>query len=159
VGSEARTVRTSILRLGLGALGLSVAFGAAGLRADAEGVTRIQQSDGTVQVYRDSHLRLVGKTLWITSADHRGRLQVVNGACSFAGELQRCLTDAVTLHQHGRTHDIAIDHGTVYLNLSDAAQVLPHSGQQLAPRNVLVAFRTAHGTYVSVRGALDEAPQ
>ena len=132
---------------------------ATGSRADANGVTRIQQSDGTVQVYRDARLKLVGKTLWITSADHRGVLQVVNGACSFAGEVQRCLTDTVTLRQHGRVHNIAVDHGTVYLNLSSAAQQLPHSGEQLAPQNVLVAFRTARGTFVSVRGSLDEVPK
>jgi hypothetical protein len=132
---------------------------ASGGRAGATGTTRIQQSDGTVQVYRDAHLRLVGETLWITSADHRGVLQVVNGACSYAGELQRCLTDGVTLRQHGRVHNIAVAHGTVYMNLSTSAQQLPHSGEQLAPQNVLVAFRTAHGTFVSVRGSLDAAPK
>lgn len=147
-----------VLRVGLGvvaSVGLFLVATAA--RADADGVTRIQQSDGTVQTYPDAHIRLRGSTLWITSADHRGVLQVVNGACSFAGELQRCLTDTVTLHQHGKTHVIAVEHGTVYLNLSTAAQQLPHSGQQLASQSVLVAFRTARGTFVSVRGQLDEA--
>ena len=146
------------LRAGLGvvaSVGLFLIATAA--RADADGVTRIQQSDGTVQTYPDARLRLRGNTLWVTSADHRGVLQVVNGACSFAGELQRCLTDTVTLHQHGSTHVIAVEHGTVYLNLSAAAQQLPHSGQQLAPQSVLVAFRTVRGTFVSVRGQLDEA--
>jgi hypothetical protein len=155
-------VRNLVFRFRLGAvIGIvfSVLVLATGIRADANGVTRIQQSDGTVQVYRDARLRLVGNTLWITSADHRGVLQVVNGACSYAGELQRCLTDTVTLHQHGRVHNIVVDHGTVYVNLSDAAQQLPHSGEQLAPQNVLVAFRTARGTFVSVRGSLDEAPR
>ncbi len=151
-------MRSSVFRPWLGVM-LGLVFVAAGVSADAHGTTRIQQSDGSVQVYRDAHLRLVGNTLWITSADHRGVLQVVNGACSFAGELQRCLTDAVTLHQHGRVHTIAVEHGTVYLNLSDAAQALPHSGQELAPQNVLVAFRTAHGTFVAVRGSLDEVPK
>jgi hypothetical protein len=140
-------------------LGFALVLAGTGAGADANGTTRIQQSDGTVQVYNDARLTLVGKTLSIRSADHRGILRVVNGACSFVGELQRCLTDTVTLHQHGVDHNIAVDHGTVYLNLSAAAQQLPHSGEQLAPQNVLVAFRTARGTFVSVRGSLDEAPK
>ena len=140
-------------------LGFILIFVATGVRAGATGVTRIQQSDGTVQVYNDARLTLVGKTLRIRSADHRGVLEVVNGACSYAGELQRCLTNGVTLRQHGAVHAISVVHGTVYLNLTPSAQQLPHSGEQLAPQNVLVAFRTAHGTFVSVRGSLDEAPK
>jgi hypothetical protein len=153
-------VNYGLLRVGVvvvASLGLFLI--ATGARSDADGVTRIQQSDGTVQTYPDARLRLRGNTLWVTSADHRGVLQVVNDACSFAGELRRCLTETVTLHQHGTTHAIAVDHGTVYLNLSAAPQPLPHSGQQLAPQSVLVAFRTARGTFVSVRGSLDEAPK
>jgi uncharacterized membrane protein len=69
------------------------------------------------------------------------------------------LTNTVTLRQHGVVHTIAVAHGTVYMNLSATAQQLPHSGEQLAPQNVLVAFRTARGTFVSVRGSLDEAPK
>ena len=160
--SEGLDVRNGIFHPWLGTvagLGFVLIFVATGVRADANGVTRIQQSDGTVQVYNDARLTLVGKTLKIRSADHRGVLEVVNGACSFVGELQRCLTDTVTLHQHGTVHNIAVDHGTVYLNLSGAAQPLPHSGEQLAPQNVLVAFRTARGTFVSVRGSLDEVPK
>jgi hypothetical protein len=155
-------VRNGIFHPSLGTvagLGFVLIFVATGVRADANGVTRIQQSDGTVQVYNDARLTLVGKTLEIRSADHRGVLEVVNGACSFVGELQRCLTDTVTLRQHGQVHTIAIDHGTVYLNLSDTAQQLRHSGKRLGPKNVLVAFRTARGTFVSVRGSLDQVPK
>lgn len=64
---------------------------AIGAPASAQGITRVQQSDGSVQVYRDVRMRLNGKTLWITSADRRGALEIANGACSFAGELERCL--------------------------------------------------------------------
>lgn len=153
-------MRYGHLRAGLGVVAsLGFLLGATAAPSAASGLTRIQQSDGTVQTYPDAHLRLRGNTLWITSADKRGVLEVVNGACSYAGELQRCLTGAVTLHQHGLTHAIAIEHGTVYLNLTPDAQTLPHSGDQLAPHDVLVAFRTQRGTFVSVRGTLDEVSQ
>ncbi len=129
---------------------------ATGAQAGAAGTTRVQQRDGSVQLYRDVRMSLKGETLWIKSADHKGALEVVDGACSFVGELQRCHPYAVTLHQHGRSRAIAIDRGTVYLNLSGAGQRLHHSSEVLAPRHVLIALHTVHGTYVSVQGALDE---
>ncbi len=125
-------------------------------QASAQGVTRIQQSDGSVQLYHDVRMSLKGETLWIRTADHEGVLEIVNGACSFTGDLQRCLPSAVTLHQSGRTHSITIDRGTVYLNLTDTAQRLHYSSRMLPPHNVLVEMHTIHGTFVSVQGTLDE---
>ena len=128
---------------------------AIGLPAGAAGVTRVNQSDGSVQTYTDVRVSLKGQTLWIASADHKGTLEIVDGACSFIGGMQRCLPYAVTLHQHGQSHAIAIDRGTVYLNLSDTPQHLRRSSKLLAPRNVLVALHTNRGTFVSVEGSLD----
>lgn len=123
--------------------------------ASAQGTARVQQSDGSVQVYRDVKMRFNGKALWITSADRRGALEIATGACSFAGELQRCLPYAVTWHQDGRAHKIALARGTVFINLTDAAQQLHHSSEMLAPRNVLVALHTVRDTFVSIRGTLE----
>jgi hypothetical protein len=82
-------------------------------------------------------------------------LEVESGACSFVGQLQRCLPFATKLHQHGKTHQITLEHGAVYMNLTTALAQMPHSSQELAPNSVLVLLHTAHGTYVSVRGTLD----
>jgi hypothetical protein len=123
--------------------------------ASAEGVTRVQQSDGTVQVYEHVSIRLDGQNLWLRSADGMGVLEVADGACSFVREIQRCLPFETTLHQHGESHAIALEHGTVYLNLTDDPHRLPHSDDRLAPHNVLVLLHTARGTYISVKGTLD----
>jgi hypothetical protein len=123
--------------------------------ANAEGVTRVQQSDGTVQTYDRVTIRLAGETLWLRSPDRRGVLEVTSGACSFVGQLQRCLPFRTTLHQHGTTHQIALERGAVYLNLTAGSHRLPHSSQHLGPHAVLVLLHTEHGTYVSVKGALD----
>ena len=122
---------------------------------NAEGVTRVQQSDGSVQIYDDVNIRLSGQTLWLRTPDRKGVLEVASGACSFVGALQRCLPFTTTLHQHGKTHQIALEHGAVYLNLTDASHHMPHSSQRLRPHAVLVLLHTAHGTYVSVKGTLD----
>jgi hypothetical protein len=71
------------------------------------------------------------------------------------GSLQRCLPYSTTLHQHGTVHDIALDHGAVYLNLTNAVHHLPHSSERLRPHAVLVLLHTARGTLVSVKGTLD----
>ena len=128
---------------------------ALGLPATAHGVTRLEQSDGVVHAYANVELRLVGETLWVTSPDRRGALEIAGGACSFTGGLQRCLPYALTLHQAGRTHAIGIDRGTVYVNLTPVTLALRRSSELLAPRGVLVAVHTVHGTSISIRGMLD----
>jgi len=143
------------LRLWLGGIAVALLV-ATGAPASAQGTARVQQSDGTVQVYNAVRMRFNGKALWITSADRRGALEIATGACSFAGQLQRCLPYAVTWHQDGRAHKIALERGTVFINLTAAAQPLHHSSEMLAPRNVLVALHTMRDTFVSIRGTLEE---
>jgi len=124
--------------------------------ASAKGVTLIQRADGSVRTYVDVNIRLSGQTLWLRSADQKGVLKIVNGACSFIGAIQRCLPYAVALIQDGKTRQIAILHGTVFLNLSTAAQHLPRSSEELAPRTILALWRTVRGTYVTIKGTIDE---
>jgi hypothetical protein len=127
--------------------------------ASAKGVTLVQQADGTVRTYVDVNIRLSGQTLWLRSADRKGVLRIINGACSFVGAIQRCLPYAVALIQDGKTRQIAILHGTVFLNLSNTAAHLPLSSDELAPRTILALWRTVRGTYVTIKGKLDEVSQ
>ena len=124
--------------------------------ASAKGVTLVQQADGSVHTYIDVNIRLSGQTLWLRSADRKGVLKIGNGACSFIGAIQRCLPYAVGLIQDGKTRQIAILHGTVFLNLSNTAQHLPRSSEVLAPRTILALWRTVRGTYVTIKGTIDE---
>ena len=127
--------------------------------ASAKGVTLVQQADGSVRTYIDVNIRLSGQTLWLRSADRKGILKIGNGACSFMGAIQRCLPYSVALIQDGKTRQIAIIHGTVFLNLSNTAQHLPLSSEELAPRTILALWRTVRGTYVTIKGKLDEVDQ
>src|ERR1700734_414916 len=113
--------------------------------ASAKGVTLVQQADGSVRTYIDVNIRLSGQTLWLRSADRKGILKIGNGACSFMGAIQRCLPYSVALIQDGKTRQIAIIHGTVFLNLSNTAQHLPLSSEELAPRTILALWRTVRG--------------
>jgi len=123
---------------------------------NATGVTLIQQADGAARTYLDVNIRMAGHTLWLRSADRQGTLEIVNGACSFSGAIQRCLPYAVTLHQDGKSHQIQISHGTVFLNLSNTGQHLPRSSEELAPRTVVILLHTQHGTYITAKGEIDQ---
>jgi hypothetical protein len=127
--------------------------------ASAKGVTLVQQADGSVNTYIDVNMRLAGQTLWLQTADKQGVLKIVSGACSFTGAIERCLPYAVTLIQNGKTRQIAILHGTVFLNLSNTAQRLPLSSEELAPRTILALWRTVRGTFVTIKGELDEVSE
>lgn len=124
--------------------------------ASAKGVTLVQQSDGSVQTYLDVMISVTGQKLRLETADQKGVLEIKNGACSFVGEIQRCLPYAVTLTQHGKSRPILLTHGTVFLNLTNDAQTLPHSSEELAPRTVLALLHTQHGTYITVKGRIDK---
>jgi hypothetical protein len=126
------------------------------LPADATGVTLIQQKDGSVKTYSDVYIRLVGQTLTLRSPDGKGLLTITTGSCSFAKDIEQCLPYAVTLEQNGKTHVITVSYGTVFLNLTNAEHHLSLSSDTLAPHTALVIFKTAHGTYVTSKGKLDE---
>jgi hypothetical protein len=137
-------------------LALAAAWLSASVPASARGVTLIQESNGTAKTYSNVYMAVAGQTLTLRSSDGKGTLRIATGACSFDKNVQRCLPYSVTLTQAGKTHKIALSYGTVFLNLANQAHHLPHSSEMLAPRTVLVLLKTAHGTYVTAKGTLDE---
>jgi hypothetical protein len=137
-----------------GVLALLITFSGSG--AIAKGTVRIEQSDGAVQSYRGSVVRIVGDTVRVFSPDNRDTLIISHAACTYVGEIRRCLPYRLALRRNGTDHPIGFDHGTVYFNLSADAQALPRSSQQLPPNGVLVFVRTARGTSIAVRGTIDK---
>jgi hypothetical protein len=135
-------------------LSVAVAFPA---RGAAEALVRVQQSDGTTQVYRNVHATLSGTTLWLRSPDRKDRLQIVSAACSFPHDLQRCLPYQVILHKPDRTHQLTITRGVFYVNLTTEPHHLLHSSQVVAPHGVMVFLHTTRGTYVSAIAAAEVA--
>jgi hypothetical protein len=143
--------------LAIAALGAAfAAWACAPGSARAEGVLRVQQSDGTVRVYRRVHVRIAGSTLWLRSPDGHDELKIESEACSYAGPLERCFPYDTTLRRRGVLHHIALERGTVYANLTGADAQLPHSSQHVGPLDVLVQLHTTRGTYLSLSGTLDD---
>lgn len=120
----------------------------------AKGTVVVQQADGSKQSYPNSTLRIVGKTLRLTSADRKGTLIITDAACSYVGKLLQCLPYAATLQQNG-THTIALQRGMIYINPTGETQRLKYSSTQIPPHGVLAIVRSVAGTYVSVSGTLD----
>jgi hypothetical protein len=135
---------------------LGLVLGSSAFPGAAEGVTRIQQADGTTQIYRHVTMRMAGPTLWLRSGDHAGVLEVTSGACTYLAGLQRCLPYKTVYHDRGTAHAIALEHGAIYTNLTGNAVQLPHSGDRLGPHEVRVVLHTMRGTYVTVQGTLDQ---
>jgi hypothetical protein len=134
------------------ALALAGSFSA----ALAKGTARVQESSGAVREYRGVSIRLVDhRAVRITSADGRGTLLVSKGACTYTGELERCLPYRIELDQLGKKHAIDFQRGTEYVNRSDEPQPLPLSSMHVPPHGILLSLVTAHGTYITVRGTFD----
>jgi hypothetical protein len=147
------------VRSGLGALLAALAVIVFAAPSVAKGVVRVQQGDGTVKYYRDARLRLHANTLRIVSADGWGTIVVRHAACMTLGQLMRCLPYSLALDQNHVTRTLGFSRGAIYVNTSGSAQSLPHSSTQLPPNGVVLSIVTERGTYISVRGTLDEVAQ
>jgi hypothetical protein len=133
--------------------GAVIALGAAGAPALA-GTVRVQQHDGSVQVYDHVSITFTSdRTARITTHDGKGTLVITEGGCSYIGAIRRCFPYQMHLEQDG-DHPIDFDRGTFYYNPTDQAQTLPYSSQQIPPHGVIGSMKTKHGTYVSVFGTL-----
>ncbi len=143
--------------LAIAALVTSVAIAAP---AAAKGTVRIQQADGSVQTYDNVTLkRHAEDALYVTTADGDGTLVITKGACSYVGNLLRCLLDQAELQQGGTTTRLDFEQGTLFANLTNSKQNLLNSSQGLLPGGVLVALRSPRGTYINISGTIERQHQ
>ena len=125
--------------------------------AAAKGLVRVQQADGSIQEYPNATIDYSksAKTLKITTADGKGSLLIDQAACSYVGELFRCLLTHMTLTQNGQTHPLDFDNGTIYANTTDAKVNFPSSSQGLPPNGIVMTLKTHIGTYITMTGTID----
>lgn len=129
---------------------------AGAIAAQATGTVRVQQNDGSTQLYPNASIRVTNKTLRITTADKKGTLVIDKAACSFIGAVMRCLPYNMTLDQGGGAHPLDFQRGTVYLNPTTDKQPLPLTSKQLPPHGIMLSLTTKIGTIVDVTGVMDE---
>jgi hypothetical protein len=123
--------------------------------ASAAGNVSVWQ-DGTTQQYGGVKIRIVDKTLRITSADGKGTLVIQKAACSYVGEIQTCLPYQLALEQGGTSKPVNIKRGTVYVNLTSGTLQLPNSTTQIGPRGIVMSMTTKIGTVINLTGTIDE---
>jgi hypothetical protein len=136
-------------------LALALATSAA---AHASGIARVQHVDGKVEIYQ-VNIRIEKmnelKTMRISTTDGKGTLIIKQAACSAAGEIIRCYPYDIELDQEGSVKPINLSSGTLYVNKTDTAQMMPHSTAHIAPHSILLTLRTKLGTYINVDGQID----
>ncbi len=123
--------------------------------AVATGTMRVQQNDGSVRVYQNATIKVSQKTLRITSADKKGTIVIDKAACSFIGQVMRCLPYSMTLDQGGGAHPLDFQRGTVYINPTTTKQPLPLTSKQLEPNGIMLSLTTKIGTVVDLTGTID----
>lgn len=125
-------------------------------QAGATGTVRVQQSNGTVKTYDDVSIRVKHNTVRIGTKDQKGVLVIDRAACSYVGELLRCLPTSFQLVQSDQTKTIQLINGLVYLNLTDQPQQMSLSSTQMKSHHLMLTLHTMRGTYITVRGQIDE---
>ena len=136
-----------------GALLLVVGSGA---MAGATGTAKVWQHDGTEKTYRNISIRIARQELALTTPDGLGTLVIGKAACMKQGALVECLPYDATLFQNGQKRRIALRSGSVWLNPTTSAQLLPDSSAQVQPHGVLISASSKAGTFFSLTGTVDE---
>src|SRR5215472_16519572 len=123
----------------------------------ATGTVRIQQSNDSVQTYTGVVLKIVNKTLTLTSADGVSTVVISGVDCGDINteQLVRCTGGKMSLQQDGSMNQIPFKRATFYFNLTDQDQMLPLSTMKVAPHSVVFAAQTAKGTFITGDGRLD----
>jgi len=147
------------IRMALAGAVLALALAAAPA-AQARGTATVTKSSGTIRTYQNVRIRLIGTTsLRVTSADGQGTLSVHHAACSYIGDLRRCLPFEITLDQHGAKHLLDLQRGTLYVNVTGGSLQMPHSTMLVPAHSIVLSLETERGTVISVTGSLDGGAQ
>jgi hypothetical protein len=124
--------------------------------ARAQGTLTIQHVNQSPDTYAGVAVKVIHNTLNITSEDGKGTLIITQAACAYQGEIKVCLPTAVTLVQSGGAHALDLKRGTLYANMTDSMQWLPHSTTQLPPGGIVMSLLSGKGTYINLVGRIDK---
>lgn len=124
--------------------------------ANATGTINIHHKDGTVNTYRDVEIKVFSGSLFLTSDDGDGTIVVTRAACSYRDKIIVCLPTTVALVQEGKSNALDLKSGTIYLNYTNAEQPMSNSSAKLPANSILLALATKNGTYINVRGRIDQ---
>jgi hypothetical protein len=116
----------------------------------------VTKASGVVRTYEHVRIHMFGtSSLRISSEDGRGSLTINHAACSYVGEIQRCLPYQITIDQNGEKHLIDLERGTLYLNTTAGPLPMPHSSLAVPADSIVLALRTERGTLISAMGHID----
>jgi hypothetical protein len=124
--------------------------------ADATGTATVRQSDGSQKTYTNVSIRLAREELALTTSDGKGTLVIAKAACTKSGALVQCLPYDGTLFQGGKTHEVVIVNGSVWLNPTTSQQTVSSSGAHVPPHGVVVSVTSKNGTHISLTGTVDQ---
>jgi hypothetical protein len=124
--------------------------------ASATGTIDIQHRDGTINSYHDVTIKVFSGSLFLTSNDGDGTIVVTRAACAYQEQIIVCLPTSAALVQNGKSDALNLKSGTIYLNYSDEAQPLSRSSAKLPAHSIMLALTTRNGTFVTVRGRIDQ---
>ncbi len=58
--------------------------------------------------------------------------------------------------QEGKSNALDLKSGTIYLNYTNAEQPMSNSSAKLPANSILLALATKNGTFINVRGRIDQ---
>ena len=124
--------------------------------SQATGTISIHHQSGAVNSYNDVEIKVLSGSLFLTTDDGDGTIVVTRAACSYQGKIIVCLPTLAALVQDGETSALNLKTGTLYLNYTSEAQPLSRSSQKLPANSALLALTLRNGTFITMRGRIDQ---
>jgi hypothetical protein len=143
------------LRMLLSAL-IAGAYAFVPAAAWATGTISIHHAASGSKSYDDVEIRVFSGSLFLTSDDGDGTIVVTRAACSYQQKIIVCLPTAAALVQDGKSSDLALKRGTIYLNYTGTAQPMSFSSSKLPANSVMLALTLDNGTLINLRGRIDQ---
>lgn len=124
--------------------------------SNATGTINIQHKDGTVNTYRDVEIKVFSGSLFLTSDGGNGTIVVTRSACAYREQIIVCLPTTAALVQDGDSNALDLKTGTIYLNYTNTEQPLSHTSAKIPANSVILALSMNNGTFINVRGRIDQ---
>jgi len=116
----------------------------------------IHRASGAPNSYSDVEIKVFSGSLYLTSDDGDGTIVVTRAACSYQGKIMICFPRSAALVQDGESRALNLKRGTIYFNETDDAQPMMFSSQKLPAHSVMLAMSLGDGTFIDVKGRIDE---
>jgi hypothetical protein len=120
----------------------------------ANGLVRIEQSDGSSKVYHGVEIANTDAAVYFVPASSE-ELIIQKRGCTSEDQIQVCPTPDVEFSRYGVIEDLLVSHAFLFVNTTQQSHQIRKSRVTLSPNTLMVEILTSKGTFIRALGIVD----